>query len=110
MHKVQVAATLVITLHPPHTSKVDLRPMEHGGNTVRGSCGLVERVSKSFPQELFPFAFKALVFFHSLRCVTPAVTSAPCAESAEDTRPLWHRCILVLYFEIRGNRIGKVLT
>lgn len=42
MHKVQVAATLVIVLDPPHTSKVDLKPVEHGGNTVRGSCALVE--------------------------------------------------------------------
>lgn len=42
MCKAQVAAALVIILHPPHTSKVDLKPMEHGRNTVRGLCGLIE--------------------------------------------------------------------
>lgn len=42
MCEVQVAAALVIILHPPHTSKVDLKAMECGGNTVRGLCDLVE--------------------------------------------------------------------
>lgn len=42
MCKVQVAAALVVLLHPPHTSKVDLKPRGHGGNTVRELCGLVE--------------------------------------------------------------------
>lgn len=38
----QVAAALVIMLHRLHTSNVDLKAMEHGGNTVRGLCGLAE--------------------------------------------------------------------
>lgn len=42
MCKAQVTTTLVIILQSPHTSKVDLKPVEHGGNTLRGSCGLVE--------------------------------------------------------------------
>ena len=42
MCKAQVAAALVIILHPPHASKVDLKAMEHGENTVRGLCGLAE--------------------------------------------------------------------
>lgn len=37
-----MAAALVIILHPPHTSKVDLKAMECGGNTVRGLGGLAE--------------------------------------------------------------------
>lgn len=40
--KAQVAAALVIILHPPYTSEVDLKAKEHGGNTLRGLCGLVE--------------------------------------------------------------------
>lgn len=42
MCKAQVAAALVIVLHPPHTSKVDLKAKEHGEDTLRGLCGLVE--------------------------------------------------------------------
>lgn len=42
MCKAQLAVALVTILHPPHTSKVDLKAVEHGGNTVRGLCGLAE--------------------------------------------------------------------
>lgn len=42
MCKAQLAAALAIVLHPTHTSKVDVKAMEHGGNTVRGWDGLAE--------------------------------------------------------------------
>lgn len=42
MCKAQMATVLVIILHPPHTSRADLKVMEHEWNIVRGLCGLVE--------------------------------------------------------------------
>lgn len=42
MCKAQLAVALVTVLHPPYTSKVDRKAVEHGGNTVRGICGLAE--------------------------------------------------------------------